>query len=118
MLSTGLSFKIQLVPNSGPISRICSCIAEAIRRDVSVGMPDCKYVSGEVQPTPARMEGIVWVPGRKRFGLYLCQSNIKLRPLSLKQLEEWRTKEDNNLEVELAKKKHQPGTAKPSTSTS
>lgn len=118
MLSTGLSFKIQLVPNSGPISRICSCIAEAIRRDVSVGMPDCKYVSGEVQPTPARMEGIVWVPGRKRFGLYLCQSNIKLRPLSLKQLEEWRTKEDNNLEVELAKKKHQPGAAKPSTSTS
>ena len=117
MLSGLLSFKIQLVANSGPISRICRCISEAVRHDVSMGTPGCEYrPAHHIPSTLSRMEGISWTPAQQHFSLYLPPSNPDLRLLSLDELEEWRKKEEESLESELAKKKHQLRTGRSSAS--
>jgi hypothetical protein len=118
MLSGLVAFKMQLVANSGPISRLCHCIAADVQRDDLRGAAGCRRIRASQSRASPRMEGISWMPGQKRFALFLSPGILELRSLTPGQVEEWRKKERDGLESELAKKKHQPSAAQPSASSS
>jgi len=106
---TGLgSFRVQLVANKGPLSRICRRIAENVRSDSSNNLPGCKFTAAGEADSMARMEQISWAAGRPMLALFLNDWDPDLRPLSHTQLWKWEEQEDKILTTELAKKKHQP----------
>jgi hypothetical protein len=105
---TGLSsFKVQLLANKGPLSKICREIAENVQLDSSNNVPGCKFsASSAIDMT--RMEQISWVAGRPMLTLFLCAEERDLRPVTESQLSKWVEEEERFLAAELAKKKHQP----------
>jgi hypothetical protein len=112
MLTSLSSFRVQLVANKGPLSRICRQIAESVQLDSNNNLPGCKFTAAGDDRT-ARMEQISWTVGRPMLMLFLAERSpdLDLRPLSHTQLFKWEEQEDRLLTIELAKKKHQPSAA-------
>ena len=106
---TGLSsFKVQLLANRGPLSKICCEIAENVQLDSRSNHPGCKFTAAGGANGMERMESIGWVAGRPMLTLFLCPESRVLRPITKTQLLKWEEEEGRFLARELAKKKHQP----------
>jgi hypothetical protein len=106
---TGLSsFKVQLLANKGPLSKICCEIAENVELDSSNNVPDCKFTAAGRAEMKEHMELISWTAGRPMLTLFLCPESRDLRSVTESQLLKWEEEEEHFLTTELAKKKHQP----------
>ena len=106
---TGLSsFKVQLLANRGPLSKICCEIAENVQLDSRSNDPGCKFTAAGGANGMEHMESIGWVAGQPMLMLFLCLESRDLQPITKTQLLKWEEEEGHFLARELAKKKHQP----------
>ena len=102
------SFKVQLLANKGPLSKICCEIAENVQLDSDANEPGCKFTAAGGANAMERMESIGWVAGQPMLTLFLCSESQDLQPITKSQLVKWEEEEERFLATELAKKKHQP----------